>query len=99
SFNQYSSSLRGITAIMTPASRSEKFLLALVLNFFFVTLFIVLYWSLHHWLTDIANQNLSPKSRRYFYIPPNVTVFLSYCYFLLQAVIFLGSIYFSKNSF
>lgn len=98
-FSEYGSSLKGVAAIMIPASRSEKFLLALLTNLFFATGFIVLYWNLHHWLIDFANQNLAPKSRWYQYIPPNVAVFLSYCYFLLQAVIFLGSIYFAKNSF
>ncbi len=99
SFLEYGSSLKGIAAIMIPASRTEKFLLALLINILFVTGFLVLYWNLHHWLIDLTNQNLSPESRRYQYIPSNVTVFLSYCYFLLQAVIFLGSIYFTRNSF
>lgn len=99
SFLEYGSPLKGIAAVMIPASRTEKFLLALLINLIFAATFILLYWKLHHWLIDLANQNLSPESRWYQYTPPHVTVFLSYCYFLLQAVIFLGSIYFAKNSF
>lgn len=98
-FSEYSNSGSGISAIMIPASRLEKFLVILLVSLSLVTLFIVLFWQFHHWFIELANQNLTGDGRKYFTIPSDPMVYLAYCYFLLFGVVFLGSVYFPKNSF
>jgi hypothetical protein len=98
-FSAYSTPARGIPAIMLPASRLEKFLFILLANMVFMILIIVVFWQLHHGLVDIANQHLPDTSREYRYIPQDATTFLTYCFFLIQGVVLLGSIYFSKNGY
>lgn len=98
-FSEYSNSGSGISAIMIPASRLEKFLVILLVSLSLVTLFIVLFWQFHHWFIELANQNLTGDGRKYFAIPSDPMIYLTYCYFLLFGVVFLGSVYFPKNSF
>lgn len=98
-FAQYSGPAKGIPALMLPASRPEKFLVALLVNLFFIVLFIVLFWQLHHLFIDFANRRMPTDSRGYMPIPPGPTKFLTYNYFLIQGGMFLGSIYFPKNAF
>lgn len=99
SFDFYGTPSRGIPALMIPASRLEKFLAVFLVNLIFITLLILLYWMFHHLIVNEANSNLPAEMRKYQPAPPNVTTLFNYSYYLVQAVVFLGSIYFNKNSF
>lgn len=98
-FNQYADPGSGISAIMIPASTLEKYLVTLLLFLAFVSLFIGLFWSLHFGFVDLANQNIPDDGRKYFHLPSGPVTFFSYSYFLTFGVVFLGSVYFTKNSF
>ncbi len=98
-FAQYGVPDRGIHALMVPASRLEKFLVALLVNMVFTVLFITLFWQLHHLFLGIANAKLPTPGPKYNPIPPEPRIFLTYSFFLLQGAAFLGSIYFSKMAF
>lgn len=98
-FNQYSNPSTGIAAIMIPASRFEKFLVTFLVSLVFVTLYITLYWALHVWFIELANESLPVDGRKYYPIPSDPRTFFTYCYFLIYGAVFLGSIYFTKNSF
>ncbi|MES2731308.1 MAG: hypothetical protein V4714_06155 [Bacteroidota bacterium] len=98
-FVQYNTPTRGISALMVPASQSEKFLATLLINMAFMVLFIVLFWQLHHRLIDIANSRLPANSWKYHPIPPDITTYFTFSYFLIQGAMFLGSIYFSRNTY
>ncbi|CAN5318142.1 hypothetical protein BH23BAC1_BH23BAC1_49260 [soil metagenome] len=99
SFDEYSTASNGIPALMIPASRLEKFLALFLVYLIFIVILIMVFWNFHLWFVELANQNLPATTGKYQRIPPNVIVFFTYCYFLIQAVVFLGSIYFSKNPF
>lgn len=98
-FNQYADPGSGISAIMIPASRLEKFLVTLFIFLPLAILFIGLFWSLHFGLIDLANQNIPDDGRKYFNLFSGMVTFFTYCYFLIFGVVFLGSLYFPKNSF
>lgn len=98
-FSAYSTPAKGIPALMIPASRQEKFMAALLINMLFMLAFFFIFWQLHYVITDLANQGLSEDGGRYHYIPAEPRIFFTYCYFLIQGAVFLGSIYFPKNAY
>lgn len=98
-FAQYGSPSKGISALMLPTSRLEKFGVSLLVNLFFTVLFIVLFWQIHHGFIETANVHLPATGRKYHPIPPGPTTFLTYSYFLIQGAMFLGSIYFPKHAY
>jgi hypothetical protein len=98
-FAQYGFPDRGIHALMVPASRLEKFLVALLVNMAFMVPFITVFWQLHHLFFGIANAKLPTPGPQYRVIPPDPRIFLTYSFFLIQGAVFLGSIYFSKMAF
>lgn len=98
-FSAYSSPERGISAIMLPGSRLEKFVAIALAHLLFAGLvFIIGYW-LHYGLTDWANQGIPVDRRQYSPAPPEVIYGLGFSYAILQGAVFLGSVYFPKNSF
>ena len=98
-FNQYGNPGSGIPVIMVPASQLEKFLVNLLVSFIFISFFIILFWQLHFNIIDLANETISTNGRKYFYTPEGPRTFFNYCYFIIYGVIFLGSIYFPKNTY
>lgn len=98
-FLRYGNATSGIGALMLPASRLEKFLVILLPRLFFILLFITLYWELHHWIIGLANSRLAPDVQKYGHVQGDEAVFITYCYFLFQGVVFLGSVYFSRNAY
>ncbi|PSL20766.1 hypothetical protein [Dyadobacter jiangsuensis] len=98
-FAQYSSQGSGIAALMIPASRIEKFLSSLLLNLAFVIPFLIFFWQFHYWTTDYANTLLPSKSDTYKYIPRDFFDYTVCMYLVIQALVFLGSIYFKKYAY
>jgi hypothetical protein len=97
-FSQYARPSTGMAAIMVPASATEKFLSALLINLIFIAPFIFLYWKLHYSTLAFANARLigTPK---YNPLPDDVVAYFTYCYFLIHGFLFLGSIYFQKAAY
>ncbi|WP_353721329.1 hypothetical protein [Dyadobacter sp. 676] len=98
-FSQFSDPSTGIASLMLPASKIEKFLSSLVLNWLFVVPFIAIFFQLHYLTFDIANAKLTQPGARYEYINRDVVTYVSFCYFLIQSSVFLGSIWFKKASY
>ena len=98
-FSAYSTPERGISAIMLPASRTEKFIVILLIHALFAVLVFAIGHLLHSVLSDLANQGLPEGSREYRPIPDEVARFFGFSYFILQGTLFLGSLYFTKNAF
>jgi hypothetical protein len=98
-FLQYSTPVKGIPTLMIPASRLEKFLVAWLFYILLTTIFLVLFWKLHHLFYEIANHKLPAGSPTYRTIPTQPSIFLIYLFFLIQAGVFLGSIYFPKYAY
>ena len=96
-FAAYNSSGKGIAAIMVPASRLEKFLPILLISLVGTVLIFVIGLQLHHSIAAVATQRVLPGGK-YNPIPPEVLEFFGYVYFILQGAVFLGSLYFTKNS-
>jgi hypothetical protein len=98
-FTQYSTSSSGIASLMLPASKTEKFLSSLLTNLIFIVPFLFFFIKMHHVTIDIGNTKLPAGDFKYRYIPDEVFTYFIYCYFILQSVVFLGSIYFIKASY
>jgi len=97
-FNAYALPERGISTIMLPASRLEKFAVILLAHLFFaVLIYLVGYW-LHDGLVAWANQNIPDDLRGYSVAPYEALLMLGFSYAILQGAVFLGSLYFTKNS-
>jgi len=96
-FTAYNSPERGIASIMVPASQLEKFAPVLLISFLGSTLVFVIGLQLHYGITALATQKIMPGGK-YNPIPPEVLEFFGYVYFILQGAVFLGSLYFTKNS-
>ncbi|CAG5004073.1 hypothetical protein DYBT9275_03293 [Dyadobacter sp. CECT 9275] len=98
-FNQYSSPETGISALMIPASRLEKYLTALLTNLLFTIPFLLLFLKLHYFTIGLANKNIPADMLGYQPIPyPLLQYFIS-IHIIVQAAVFLGSIYFRKLSY
>ena len=98
-FAQYSEQSNGIAALMIPASRLEKYFSSLLLNLVFVIPFLIFFWQFHYWTIDYANTLLPSGITNYGYIPEDLFEYTTYCYLIIQASIFLGSIYFKKFAY
>lgn len=98
-FNSYATSERGISAIMLPASRLEKFLGILLAHLLFASLVFVVGYLLHYGLAGWANQDIPDNQRKYGPAPIEVMLVLGFSYAILQGAVFLGSLYFTENSF
>lgn len=98
-FSAYATSERGISTLMLPASRLEKFAGILLAHLLFVVLVFIAGYLLHIGLTDWANQGITDGYRKYQPAPSEVMLVLGLSYAILQGAVFLGSIYFTKNSF
>jgi hypothetical protein len=98
-FSQYHNNDQGIAAIMLPASQLEKFLIILVAHIIFMVSILLVFWNLHLWTTELANATIPPGYRRYNTISPKIAEYFVFLYVLIQVIIFLGSIYFSKQVF
>lgn len=98
-FAQYSDQSTGIAALMIPASRLEKYVSSLALNLIFVIPFLILFWQLHYWTIDYANTLITSGITHYNYIPKDLFEYTSCSYLIIQAVVFLGSIYFKKFAY
>ena len=98
-FTQYSTPSKGIPALMVPASRLEKFLVAWLFYIVFTATFLVIFWELHHSFLELANRRLPANGRQYHSIPPGPTTFITYLFFLIQGGVFLGSIFFAKLAY
>ncbi|WP_138477927.1 hypothetical protein [Dyadobacter bucti] len=96
---QYSAPSSCIAALMVPASKVEKFLSAMFLNFVFIIPFLFFFIKLHHVTIDIGNSMIPAGGYKYSYISDDVFAYFLYCYFILHAVVFLGSIFFTKASY
>lgn len=97
--SQYSASSTGISALMVPASRLEKFLSSLLFNLIFIVTFLTFFTQLHYLTIDIANANMINPNYQYTYINIDYLRYLAYFYFIMHSVVFLGSIYFPKSSY
>ncbi len=98
-FSQYSDQSNGIAALMIPASRLEKYFSSLLLNLAFVIPFLIFFWQLHYWTIDFANTLLPTGGGSYAYIPKDLFEYTTCSYIVIQASIFLGSIYFKKFAY
>ncbi len=98
-FSQYGDPSTGISAIMIPASRLEKFLSALILNLIFTIPLMLLFQKLHITLIDHANASFPEGMLKYKPLPEDMLTFFLCLYIMIQGVIFLGSIYFKKLSY
>ena len=98
-FSQYSSPDTGIAALMVPASRLEKYLSALLINLLFIIPFTFLFFQLHIWTIDLANDQLNPGLGKYTYLPKDLLQYFLSMHIVIQGSVFLGSIYFPKLSY
>ncbi|MCE6991424.1 hypothetical protein [Dyadobacter sp. CY323] len=95
----YAAGNKGIFALMTPASTAEKMLAALLVNLMFLIPFLVLFWLLHFGTIHFANARFPATHTKYSPVTREVAIYVTYCYFLFNSVIYAGSIYFTKNSY
>lgn len=98
-FSHYNSHDKGVAAIMLPASQLEKFLIILLTHIVFMVSILLIFWNLHIWITATANAAIPEGYRRYNPIPVDIMEYFVYLYFLIQGIVFLCSIYFSRNVF
>jgi hypothetical protein len=96
---QYSAPSSCIAALMVPASKTEKFLSSMLMNLVFIVPFLFFFIKLHHITIDIGNSKLPAGGYRYSHISDEVFAYFICSYFILQAVVLLGSIYFAKASY
>lgn len=95
----YAAGNTGIFALMTPASMAEKTLAALLVNLIFLVSFLVLFWIMHFETMRFANTRIPASLTKYSPVTREVAIYLTYCYFLFNGVIFTGSIYFTKSPY
>ena len=98
-FNQYDSTNSAISALMVPASKLEKFLSTLFLNLLFIIPFILIDAVLMFWTREYANSHLPAGERKYEEMSQLLLCFLILMGLVIQAVAFLGAIYFTKAAY
>jgi hypothetical protein len=98
-FSHYQRQDTGISAIMLPASQAEKYLVILITHVIFMVSIMLIFWNLHLGITEAANASIWEGYRRYNPIPLDIMEYFVYLYFLIQGIVFLCSIFLSKNSF
>lgn len=96
---QFSAPATGISALMVPASTTEKFLSSLLFNLLFLVPLLCFYWWLHYYTLDIANEMIINQNSRYHPMPTDIVIYTSFGYFGIQACVFLGSIFFRKSAY
>lgn len=98
-FDQHNSPHSSMASLMVPASQLEKFLSTWLLNLMFIAPFVLLYWGLHYWGVEYANDRLLPGERQY--DAYNRLPLHSILLFMLvvQGFAFLSSIYFTKAAY
>ncbi|MCF2505199.1 hypothetical protein L0663_17535 [Dyadobacter sp. CY107] len=97
--SDYTAGNKGIFALMMPASMAEKMAAALLVNLIFLILFAALFWIMHFETMLFANTRIPTAHTKYSPVTRDVAMYLTYCYFLFNSVVFAGSIYFTKSSF
>jgi len=98
-FNQHNSPHSSITALMVPASRIEKFLSTLLLNLLFIAPFVLLFWGLHYWGVEYANDRLPLGEKKYEAYDSFLLYFTLLMFLIVQGFAFLSSIYFTKTAY
>ena len=98
-FDQYGPRDTGMSALMIPASRLEKFMSTLLLNLLFIVPFLLLFLFLHSWSVDFVNARLPEGSLKFGKVPPEVISYAITFYAVSQGVFFLGSLYFTKAAY
>ncbi|MEM9675941.1 MAG: hypothetical protein AAF992_25345 [Bacteroidota bacterium] len=96
-FSAYATSEKGIAAIMIPASQLEKFLVVFLINLISVVLIYTIGLQFHSGIVALANQKIV-MGDHYQTAPPELIRFVGFTYFILQGAVFLGSLYFGRNS-
>nr|WP_295924109.1 hypothetical protein [uncultured Dyadobacter sp.] len=97
--SDYAAGNKGMFALMTPASISEKTLAALLVNLVFLISFLTFFWIMHFYTMLFANARIPVAHAKYSPVTREVAIYLTYCYFLFNSMVFAGSIYFTKSSF
>lgn len=96
---QYTAPATGISALMVPASTTEKFLSSLLFNLLFLVPLLCFYWWLHFYTLDMANAKIINQQSRYHPMTADIVYYTSFGYFGIQACVFLGSIFFKKAAY
>jgi len=98
-FSQYASTDTGITALMLPASRLEKYLSALLVQLLFIIPFTLFFIKFHTWSVGYANSRLPDGEGRYNEIPRDFIHYIIAAHVIIQGAVFLGSLYFRKLAY
>lgn len=94
---RYATGSMGMLALMSPASSLEKLLCSLIVNLTFLISFLLFFLVLHHQTITFGNRMIPVNGMQYTTITRDVMIYVSYCYFLLNSAIFLGSISFTGS--
>lgn len=97
-FSQYGSTNTGISAIMIPASRLEKFLALLIPNLIIIVSLTLFFLWYHHWTIEFANEKIL-KDPFYEPLPQDMLQYFISAHFIIQGIVALGSIYFRKLAY
>lgn len=95
----YSGGNKAIFAFMAPASMAEKILCSLSVNLIFLVPFLIFFWLIHYNILYIANEKIPEGASKYSTVSPELAIYISYCYLLLNSAFFVGSIYFARSSY
>jgi hypothetical protein len=90
---------KGMLGLMAPASTLEKFVASLIVNLAFLLLFLLFFWELHFRTIEFGNRIIPESGMKYSLMTKDVIIYISFCYFLVNAAVLLGSIYFIKSSY
>ncbi|SDG73407.1 hypothetical protein SAMN04487996_122112 [Dyadobacter soli] len=96
---QYSAPATGISALMVPASPTEKFMTSLLFNLAFLVPLLCFYWWLHFYTLEVANEKIINQASKYHPMTADIVNYTSFSFFGIQACVFLGSIFFRKNAY
>lgn len=95
----YANGKKGIFSLMAPASTREKLVASLVVNLIFLIPFLLLFWLLHFQTISLANERIPVGHMKYSAINQETAIYITYCYFLFNSILFTGSIYFSQKAY
>ncbi|MFC5407992.1 hypothetical protein ACFPMF_01635 [Larkinella bovis] len=101
-FKVVSTPLRGIPHLMLPASRLEKFLVALLLLLVFIPVFLGIFYAVEGLCFSLINAKLPASSPKYELLNPlgrYMDSFMRNLMFITPSFFLLGSIYFPKLPF
>ena len=94
---RYATGSMGMLALMSPASSLEKLLCSLIVNLTFLISLLLFFLVLHHQTITFGNRMIPVNGMEYTTITRDVMIYVSYCYFLLNSAVFLGSICFTGS--